>query len=47
VLDALKARGHVLVPTAPHTSANSIEVTKDGYVGVADRRTRGAVAAGY
>jgi gamma-glutamyltranspeptidase/glutathione hydrolase len=47
VLDALKARGHKIVPTEPHTSANSIEVTADGYVGAADTRTRGALAAGY
>jgi gamma-glutamyltranspeptidase/glutathione hydrolase len=46
-LDALKARGHTIVPTKPHTSANSIEVTPDGYVGAADTRTRGALAAGY
>ncbi len=47
LLAALKARGHVIVPTDPHTDANSILVTKDGYVGAADRRTRGATAAGY
>jgi gamma-glutamyltranspeptidase/glutathione hydrolase len=47
VLDALKAHGHKIVVTAPHTAANSIQVTPDGYVGAADRRTRGSVAAGY
>ena len=47
LLDALKARGHKIVPTAPHTEVNSILVTKDGYVGAADRRTRGSLAAGY
>jgi gamma-glutamyltranspeptidase/glutathione hydrolase len=53
VLDALKARGHKIVPTEPHTSANSIEVlpkgelTPQAYVGAADTRTRGALAAGY
>jgi gamma-glutamyltranspeptidase/glutathione hydrolase len=53
VLDALRARGHKLVPTEPHTSANSIEVipktefTPRTYVGAADGRTRGALAAGY
>jgi gamma-glutamyltranspeptidase/glutathione hydrolase len=47
LLAALKARGHKIVPTDPHTDANSILVTKDGYVGAADRRTRGATAAGY
>ena len=53
VLDALKARGHKIVATEPHTAANSIEVipkgefTPQGYVGAADTRTRGALAAGY
>jgi gamma-glutamyltranspeptidase/glutathione hydrolase len=53
VLDALRTRGHNIVPTAPHTSANSIavipkaEFTPQGYVGAADRRTRGSLAAGY
>jgi gamma-glutamyltranspeptidase/glutathione hydrolase len=47
LLDALTARGHKIVPTAPHTSANSIAVTEHGYVGAADSRTRGAMAAGY
>ncbi len=53
VLDALERRGHNIVPTEPHTSANSIEVipkgefTPRGYVGAADTRTRGALAAGY
>lgn len=47
LLDALRARGHVIVATEPHTAANSILVTPDGYLGVADRRTRGSLAAGY
>jgi gamma-glutamyltranspeptidase/glutathione hydrolase len=53
LLDALRARGHAIVPTAPRTSANSIELipkaefTPQGYVGAADRRTRGSLAAGY
>jgi len=47
VLDALRARGHVIVASDPHTAANSIIVTSDGYLGVADRRTRGSLAAGY
>jgi gamma-glutamyltranspeptidase/glutathione hydrolase len=53
VLDALRARGHRIVATAPHTSANSIQVSPKGefspqdYVGAADRRTRGSTAAGY
>ena len=47
VLVALRARGHKIVATEPHTSANSIEVTPNGYVGAADARTRGALAVGY
>jgi len=47
VLDALEKRGHKIVPTQPHTSTNSIEITADGYVGAADRRTRGSLAAGF
>ena len=53
VLDALRARGHNIVATAPHTAANSIEVipkgefSPQGYMGAADRRTRGSMAAGY
>ena len=53
LLDALASRGHKIVPTEPHTSANSIavvpkaEFTPQTYVGAADRRTRGALAAGY
>ena len=47
VLDALEKRGHKIVPTQPHTSTNSIEVTEDGYLGAADRRTRGSLAAGF
>jgi gamma-glutamyltranspeptidase/glutathione hydrolase len=47
LLDALAARGHKIVPTKPGTSANSIAVTTDGYVGAADTRTRGALATGY
>jgi len=47
LLDALKVRGHTIVPTQPFGSVNSILVTLDGYVGVADTRTRGALAAGY
>ena len=47
VLEALERRGHRIVATEPHTSANSIKVTPDGYIGAADARTRGALAAGY
>jgi gamma-glutamyltranspeptidase / glutathione hydrolase len=47
VLEALEKRGHKIVATPPHTSTNSIEVTAEGYVGAADRRTRGSLAAGF
>ena len=47
LLADLAARGHHVVPSRPATSANSIAVTKDGIVGSADPRTRGALAAGY
>jgi len=47
VLDALRARGHNIVATQHFGSTNSIEVTPGGYVGAADPRTRGALAAGY
>jgi gamma-glutamyltranspeptidase/glutathione hydrolase len=52
-LDALAARGHKITATRPFTSANSIQIvpktqfTQLGYVGAADTRTRGALAAGY
>ena len=44
---ALRARGHTVVTSTARTSANSIAVMPDGYVGAADSRTRGALAAGY
>jgi len=53
LLDALSHRGHKIVPTEPHTSANSIavmpktEFTPQTYIGAADTRTRGSLAAGY
>ena len=47
VLDALTRRGHKVVPTLPLTAVNSIAVTANGYIGAADRRTRGSLAAGY
>jgi len=42
-----KRAGHTIVAARPFTSANSIAVTPDGYVGAADTCTRGALAAGY
>jgi gamma-glutamyltranspeptidase/glutathione hydrolase len=47
VVQALEARGHRISVRAPLSSANSIMVTADGFVGAADTRTRGALAAGY
>ena len=47
VLAALQARGDKVVSTGKFTSVNSIVVTPDGFVGAADPRTRGGLAAGY
>jgi gamma-glutamyltranspeptidase/glutathione hydrolase len=47
VLEALAKRGHNVVPTPSYSSTNSIEITPGGYIGAADRRTRGSLAAGY
>jgi gamma-glutamyltranspeptidase / glutathione hydrolase len=47
IVTALEARGDKVVPTRSYTSANSIMVTPQGFVGAADPRTRGALAAGY
>jgi gamma-glutamyltranspeptidase/glutathione hydrolase len=47
LIAALQARGHRVVVGRNATSANSITVTTNGFAGVADTRTRGALAAGY
>lgn len=47
IIDALPQRGHPVTLTRPASSANSIAVTPQGFVGAADPRTRGALAAGY
>jgi gamma-glutamyltranspeptidase/glutathione hydrolase len=47
ILEALARRGHIITLTKPGTATNAIAVTADGYVGVADTRTRGALAAGF
>ena len=47
VLKALEARGHKIVPRIWGTSANSILIGSRAFVGAADTRTRGALAAGY
>jgi gamma-glutamyltranspeptidase/glutathione hydrolase len=46
-LKGLAERGHSFATRVPNTSANSILITKDGFAGAADTRTRGAVAVGY
>jgi len=47
LIAALEGRGHRVAQGPPRTSANSILVTADGFIGAADNRTRGALAAGY
>jgi gamma-glutamyltranspeptidase / glutathione hydrolase len=47
LLQGLKALGHTVREGLPRTSANSIEVTRNGFIGAADPRTPGARAAGY
>ncbi len=46
-LDALRVLGHKITQRPPMTSANSIAVTPEGFIGTADRRTRGPLAVGY
>src|SRR5262249_29736270 len=43
----LERLGHTVVTRSNSGSANSILVTPHGLIGAADRRTRGARAAGY
>jgi gamma-glutamyltranspeptidase/glutathione hydrolase len=47
VVAALTAGGDKVVPQRPFTSANSIMITPDAFVGAADPRTRGALAVGF
>jgi gamma-glutamyltranspeptidase/glutathione hydrolase len=47
VIAALQAHGHEVRVGRNATSANSVAVTPNGFAGVADTRTRGALAAGY
>jgi gamma-glutamyltranspeptidase / glutathione hydrolase len=46
LVHGLEALGHTVRESPPGTSANSILITPQGFVGVADPRTRGALAAG-
>jgi gamma-glutamyltranspeptidase / glutathione hydrolase len=43
----LEGLGHIVKEDLPRTSANSILITPQGFVGAADPRSRGAAAAGY
>jgi gamma-glutamyltranspeptidase/glutathione hydrolase len=47
LIQGLEAFGHTVREDVPHTSANSILITPQGFVGAADPRSRGAAAAGY
>jgi gamma-glutamyltranspeptidase / glutathione hydrolase len=47
VVAALQARGDKVVAQPPFTSANSIAITPEGFVGAADPRRGGALAVGY
>ncbi len=47
VIATLQARGDKVVPQGAFTSANSIMVTPDAFVGAADPRTPGALAVGF
>jgi gamma-glutamyltranspeptidase/glutathione hydrolase len=47
LIEALQARGHKVREGLPPTSTNSILAAPDGFLGAADRRTRGALAVGH
>jgi gamma-glutamyltranspeptidase / glutathione hydrolase len=47
ILAGLQARGDKIVPQRPFTSANSIMVTPDAFIGAADPREGGALAVGF
>ena len=47
VIAGLTARGDKIVPQRPFSSANSIMVTPQGFVGAADPRTRDGLAIGF
>jgi gamma-glutamyltranspeptidase / glutathione hydrolase len=47
LIAALQARGDKVVPQRPFTSANSIVVTPEGFVGAADPRSPSALAVGF
>jgi gamma-glutamyltranspeptidase/glutathione hydrolase len=47
VVTGLEGRGHTVERRPPFTAVNTILVTPRGFVGAADPRTRGSLAAGY
>ncbi|MFZ3359987.1 MAG: gamma-glutamyltransferase [Xanthobacteraceae bacterium] len=47
IVAALQARGDKVVPQRPFTSAESILITPEGFVGAADPRSTSALAVGY
>ncbi len=47
IVSVLQSRGNRVARGEPWGSANSIMVTKDGLLGAADPRSRGALAAGF
>jgi len=47
IIAALTAGGDKVVPQARFTSANSIMIRLDAFIGAADPRTRGALAVGF
>jgi gamma-glutamyltranspeptidase/glutathione hydrolase len=47
LVEGLEGFGHKVREDQPRTSANSILVTPQGFLGAADPRSRGAAAAGY
>jgi gamma-glutamyltranspeptidase/glutathione hydrolase len=47
IVSVLQSRGNRVARSDPWGSVNSIMVTKDGLVGAADPRSRGALAAGF
>jgi gamma-glutamyltranspeptidase/glutathione hydrolase len=47
VIAALQAGGDKVIAQPPFTSANSIMITPQGFVGAADPRSRDALAVGF
>jgi gamma-glutamyltranspeptidase/glutathione hydrolase len=47
IVTYLQDHGDKVVPQRPFTSANSLMITPQGFVGAADPRTHGSLAAGY